>query len=75
MACSALDTEKDLGWRVKGVREQLAPGMVAARHFNNVQLEGDYVVKTASRSVLRGEVCLSLRTILQASLNFSDLLL
>ena len=39
VACSALDTEKDLGWRVKGNREQLEPGMVAARHFNNVQIE------------------------------------
>ena len=39
VACSALDTEKDLGWRVAGAREQLAPGMVAARHFNNVQIE------------------------------------
>ena len=30
--------------------------MVAARHFNNVQLEGNYVVKTAAESVLRGEI-------------------
>ena len=26
VACSALDTEKDLGWRVAGVREQVADG-------------------------------------------------
>ena len=56
VACSALDTEKDLGWRVTGHRDTLEPGMVAARHFNNVQLEGDYVVKTAAQSVLRGEI-------------------
>ena len=46
VACSALDTEKDLGWRVAGARNELTPGMVAARHFNNVQIEGDYVIKT-----------------------------
>jgi hypothetical protein len=51
-----MDTEKDLGWRVKGPRSALAPGMVAARHFNNVQIEGDYVIKTAATSVLRGEI-------------------
>ena len=56
VACSALDTEKDLGWRIAGQREQLAPGMVAARHFNNVQIEGDYVIKTAAISLLRGEI-------------------
>ena len=57
VACSALDTEKDLGWRVKGNRDTLEPGMVAARHFNNVQLEGEYVVKTASQSVrCRGSI-------------------
>ena len=48
VACSALDTEKDLGWRVAGARNELTPGMVAARHFNNVQIEGDYVIKTVS---------------------------
>ena len=42
--------------RVAGAREQLTPGMVAARHFNNVQIEGEYVIKTAARSVLRGEI-------------------
>ena len=36
--------------------EKLADGMVAARHFNTVQLQGDYVVKTSARSVLRGEM-------------------
>ena len=56
VACSALDTEKDLGWRVAGARAQLEPGMVAARHFNNVQIEGEYVIKTAARSLLRGEI-------------------
>lgn len=56
VACSALNTEKDLGWKLKGQAEELTPGMVAARHFNNVQLDGDYVIKTASRSVLRGEI-------------------
>jgi len=56
VACSALNTEKDLGWRLKNQQDTLEPGMVAARHFNNVQLEGDYVVKTASESVLRGEI-------------------
>ena len=56
VACSALNTEKDLGWKLKGQGEELTPGMVAARHFNNVQLDGDYVIKTASRSVLRGEI-------------------
>ena len=57
VACSALDTEKDLGWRVAGGQAPLLePGMIAARHFNNVQLEGDYVVKTAAHSVLRGEI-------------------
>ena len=56
VAASALNTEKDLGWRVKGARDTLAPGMVAARHFNNVQIEGECVVKTASHSVLRGEI-------------------
>jgi len=56
VACSALDTEKDLGWRVAGAREQLAPGMVAARHFNNVQIEGEEVIKTAASTLLRGEI-------------------
>ncbi|KAL1521269.1 hypothetical protein AB1Y20_020938 [Prymnesium parvum] len=53
VACaSGVDTAKDLGWRVNST-PQLEPGMVAARHFNNVQLEGDYVVKTASRCAWR----------------------
>ena len=56
VACSALETEKDLGWRISGAREQLTPGMVAARHFNNVQIEGEYVIKTAARALLRGEI-------------------
>ena len=55
VACSSLDTEKDLGWRNKGSGTKLAPGMVAARHFNDVQIEGECVVKTAARSVLRGD--------------------
>ena len=37
----------------QGRRDTLEPGMVAARHFNNVQIDGDYVVKTAPHSVLR----------------------
>jgi dTDP-glucose pyrophosphorylase len=56
VACSAMDTEKDLGWRVAGARAELAPGMVAARHFNNVQIEGDEVTKTSAASLLRGEI-------------------
>ena len=56
VACSALDTEKDLGWRVAGERESLTPGMVAARHFNNVQIEGEMVTKTAARALLQGEI-------------------
>ena len=54
-SASGVDTAKELGWRVTS-GPQLEPGMVAARHFNNVQLEGDYVVKTASAAVLRGEI-------------------
>ena len=56
VASSSVNTAKDLGWRVRSEARELEPGMVAARHFNNVRLEGDYVVKTASRSVLRGEI-------------------
>ena len=56
MACASVDTEKDVGWRLKTKGEKLADGMVAARHFNTVQLQGDYVVKTSARSVLRGEM-------------------
>ena len=54
-SASGVDTAKELGWRVTS-GPQLEPGMVAARHFNNVQLEGDCIVKTASSSVLRGEI-------------------
>ena len=56
VACASVDTEKDVGWRLKTKGEKLADGMVAARHFNTVQLQGDYVVKTSARSVLRGEM-------------------
>ena len=56
VASSSVNTAKDLGWRVRSSANELEPGMVAARHFNNVRLEGDYVVKTAARSVLRGEI-------------------
>jgi len=52
-----VDTEKDLGWRLAG-HAAASPdsGMIAARHFNTVSLEGEYVIKTASRSVLQGEM-------------------
>ena len=53
VACASVDTEKDVGWRLKTKGEKLADGMVAARHFNTVQLQGDYVVKTSARSVGR----------------------
>ena len=49
VACSSLNTEKDLGWRVMQTEDKLAPGMVAARHFNNVQLQArDYISEIIS---------------------------
>ena len=55
VACGSINTEKDLGWRLHD-SGGVEPGMVAARHFNKVQLEGEYVVKTAARAILRGEM-------------------
>jgi hypothetical protein len=56
VACASVDTEKDIGWRLNRRPEQGENGMVAARHFNEVQLQGSYVIKTAPTSVLRGEI-------------------
>jgi len=56
VACASVDTEKDIGWQLKGHTGRGTEGMVAARHFNEVQLEGDYVIKTAATAVLRGEI-------------------
>lgn len=56
VACASVDTEKDIGWRLSQRPEQGDNGMVAARHFNEVQLQGGYVIKTAATSVLRGEI-------------------
>jgi len=56
IACAAVDTEKDVGWRLRNFNRSAETGMIAARHFNQVQIEGNYVIKTSSRSVLRGEM-------------------
>ena len=56
VACAAVDTEKDVGWRLRNFNRSAETGMIAARHFNQVQIEGNYVIKTSSRSVLRGEM-------------------
>lgn len=56
VACASVDTEKDIGWRLKGGKGNSVDGMIAARHFNEVQLDGEYVIKTAATSVLRGEM-------------------
>jgi hypothetical protein len=56
VACASVDTEKDIGWRLKQRPGQANNGMIAARHFNEVQLQGAYVIKTAATSVLRGEI-------------------
>eukprot|EP00967_Tisochrysis_lutea_P100768 scaffold150620_cov35-Tisochrysis_lutea.AAC.3 len=56
VACASADAEKDIGWRLKDRKGMPEDGMVAARHFNEVQLSGDYVIKTASTAVLRGEI-------------------
>eukprot|EP00965_Chrysotila_dentata_P047297 1569698-Pleurochrysis_carterae.AAC.2 len=37
---------------IRGCRRVLA----ARRHFNNIALEGDYIIKTAARAVLQGEM-------------------
>ena len=47
---------QDIGWRLSGQKGSLAEGVVAARHFNEVQISGDLVIKTAATSVLRGEM-------------------
>jgi len=56
VACASVNAEKDIGWRLSGQKGNLAEGMVAARHFNEVQISGDLVIKTAATSVLRGEM-------------------
>lgn len=58
VAHASNDTEKDIGWRVFSSTQKASKesGMVAARHFNNIALEGDMVIKTAARSVLKGEI-------------------
>jgi len=56
IACASVDTEKDVGWRLANFNRANESGMIAARHFNQVQIEGNYVVKTSARSVLRGEM-------------------
>jgi len=56
VACAAVDTEKDVGWRLRNFNRSAETGMIAARHFNQVVLEGNYVIKTSSRTVLRGEM-------------------
>jgi len=45
-----------VGWRLRNFNRSAETGMIAARHFNQVQIEGNYVIKTSSRSVLRGEM-------------------
>lgn len=56
VACASVNAEKDIGWRLSGQKGSLAEGVVAARHFNEVQISGDLVIKTAATSVLRGEM-------------------
>mmetsp|Transcript_36127 Transcript_36127/g.84397 ORF Transcript_36127/g.84397 Transcript_36127/m.84397 type:complete len:805 (-) Transcript_36127:85-2499(-) len=58
VAHASNDTEKDIGWRVFSSSHKTSKesGMVAARHFNNIALEGDMVIKTAATSVLKGEI-------------------
>ena len=57
VACASTDTEKDIGWRLRRDEgSKLEPGMIAARHFNTLTLEGENVIKTAASAVLRGEI-------------------
>ena len=46
VAHASNDTEKDIGWRVfsSAQKAKQESGMVAARHFNNIALEGDMVI-------------------------------